>query len=80
MCLAIPSRVVGVADGFATVECFGIRRVASLILLDEELAVGDYVLVQAGGYAYEKVDTDRALEALALMQDIVASTHERYAA
>jgi hydrogenase expression/formation protein HypC len=69
-----------VTDGFATVECFGMQRVASLILLDEEIAAGDYVLVQAGGYAHEKVDPERALEALALMQDVVAATDERYAA
>jgi hydrogenase expression/formation protein HypC len=80
MCLAIPSRVVSVDHGLATVECFGIQRVASLILLDEKVAAGDYVLVQAGGYAYEKIDTERALEALALMQDVVDATGERYAA
>jgi hydrogenase expression/formation protein HypC len=55
MCLAIPSKVLEIRAGMATVECFGSRRNVSLLLLDEDVAVGDYLLVQAGGYACEKV-------------------------
>lgn len=73
MCLAIPSRVIG-ADGMAaTVECFGVRREVSLILLDEPVAPGDYLLVQAGGFACEKVEPAKAEEALALMAQVLAT-------
>jgi len=72
MCLAAPSRVVSVGDGTAVTECFGERRAVSLLLLDEEVAVGDYLLVQAGGFAFERVEPARALAALALMEELLS--------
>ncbi len=71
MCLAAPSRIVELRDGVAVVECFGHVREASLLLMDEELAVGDYLLIQAGGFAFEKVERERALEALDLMREVM---------
>lgn len=72
MCLAAPSRVIEVRDGMAVTECFGQTREVSLLLLTEEVAVGDYLLIQAGGFAFELVEQQRALEALALMQELLA--------
>lgn len=72
MCLAAPSLVVAVAGGMATTECFGQRREVSLLLMDEQVAVGDYVLVQAGGFAFERMDVVRAQAALALMEDLLS--------
>ena len=72
MCLAAPSRVIEVRNGMALTECFGHRREVSLLLLDEEIAVGDYLLIQAGGFAFERVEPGRAEEALALMQELMA--------
>jgi hydrogenase expression/formation protein HypC len=72
MCLAAPSRVIEVQDGVAITECFGQRRKVSLLLLDEEVAVGDYLLIQAGGFAFERVDAAQAEEALALMEKLMA--------
>jgi hydrogenase expression/formation protein HypC len=72
MCLAAPSRVIEVRDGTAVTECFGQRREVSLLLLDEEVAVGDYLLIQAGGFAFERLEVARAEESLALMQELMA--------
>ena len=72
MCLAAPSRVVEVRDGMAVTECFGQTREVSLLLMTEEVAVGDYLLIQAGGFAFELVEPERAAEALALMQELMA--------
>ena len=72
MCLAAPSKVVEVRDGMAVTECFGLVREVSLLLMDEEIAVGDYLLIQAGGFAFEKVKEARALEALELMRELTA--------
>ena len=73
MCLAAPSRVIEVRDGTALTECFGQTREVSLLLLEgEDVAVGDYLLIQAGGFAFERVEPQRAQEALALMQDLMA--------
>jgi hydrogenase expression/formation protein HypC len=71
MCLAAPSRVLEVSDGMALTECFGQMREVSLLLMTEEVAVGDYLLIQAGGFAFERVDPERAREALALMQELM---------
>jgi hydrogenase expression/formation protein HypC len=70
--MAIPSKVIGIEGTKATVECFDVRRDISLLLLEEEVVVGDYLLVQAGGYAYERVGTERALETLALIAELTA--------
>lgn len=72
MCMAIPSRVVALSGLVATVECFGTRRDVSLMLLGDDVRLGDHLLVQAGGYAYEKVDPERAAESLALLGEILA--------
>jgi hydrogenase expression/formation protein HypC len=71
MCLAAPSLVIEVRDGMALTECFGQRREVSLLLIDEEVAPGDYVLIQAGGFAFERVEPQRALEALELMKQLM---------
>lgn len=71
MCLAAPSLVIEVGDDMAVTECFGERRSVSLLLMNEPVQVGDYVLIQAGGFAFERVEPKRAHEALALMQDLM---------
>lgn len=76
MCLAAPSRVIEVHDGMALTECFGQTREVSLLLLNEDVAVGDYLLVQAGGFAFERVECARAEEALALMTELMAQGND----
>lgn len=71
MCMAIPSRVVALSGEMATVECFGEQRDVSLMLMDGPLALGDYVLVQAGGFAYERVTPTAALETLDLLGAVI---------
>ncbi len=71
MCLAAPSRVVEVREGMAVTECFGQRREVSLLLMNEDVAVGDYLLIQAGGFAFERVEAERAEEALAVMREFM---------
>jgi hydrogenase expression/formation protein HypC len=70
MCMAIPSRIVALADNMATVECYGEQRDVSLMLIDTPLALGDYVLVQAGGFAYERVDAAAAQNTLAVFDEL----------
>jgi len=71
MCLAAPSRVIEVHEGMAVTECFGQMREVSLLLMNEDIAVGDYLLIQAGGFAFERVEAERAEEALALMRELM---------
>lgn len=72
MCLAVPSRVVALDGLMATVEAFGERRQVSLMLLHEDVALGDYLLIQAGNFAFERVEADRAEESLRLMAELMA--------
>ncbi len=74
MCLAAPSRVIEVHDGMAVTECFGQTRAVSLLLLDEQVVVGDYLLIQSGGFAFERIESERAEESLALMQELMTQS------
>ena len=70
MCLAIPSRVVSTDGVTAVVDVCGARREASLMLLPEQVAPGDYVLVHAG-FAMQTVDRDTAEESLRFFSRLV---------
>ena len=67
MCLAIPSKVVKIENSMAVIDVEGVRRKASLLLL-EDVAVGDYVIVHAG-YAINKLDAAAARESLELLRE-----------
>jgi hydrogenase expression/formation protein HypC len=71
VCLAAPSRVIEMRKGMAVTECFGQIREVSLLLMNEDVAVGDYLLIQAGGFAFERVEAERAEEALAVMREFM---------
>ena len=72
MCLAIPSLVERIDGQMALVSVDGQRREVSLMLLDEAVAVGDYLLVQNGRFAYERLPAKDALATLALIDEVVA--------
>ena len=73
MCLAVPCRVLAI-DGFAaTVEAYGTHRSVNVMMIADETSVGDYVLVRAGGLAFERVDAARAEETLALIGEIAGT-------
>jgi hydrogenase expression/formation protein HypC len=61
-------------DGFtARCEAKGVERDASLFMLqDEELAVGDYVLIHVG-YAIQKVTPEEARSTWALFDEALAA-------
>jgi hydrogenase expression/formation protein HypC len=72
MCLAIPSEIVEIRDKTATIDVAGVRREVSLLLLPEEVSVGEFVLVHAG-FAIHKIDKEAAEETLKLFEEIAAS-------
>jgi hydrogenase expression/formation protein HypC len=68
MCLAIPARVVEIADNDqAIVDLGGVRKDISLALV-EGAAVGDYVIVHVG-YALTRLDPVEAEKTLAMMAE-----------
>lgn len=48
MCLAVPSKIISLNDGVATIDVYGARKEVSIMLLPETPRIGDYVLVHAG--------------------------------
>ena len=69
MCLAIPSMIVKIEDEMATIDVDGVKRKASLLLV-EDAQVGDYVIVHAG-FAIRKIDEDAAQESLRYLREAV---------
>jgi hydrogenase expression/formation protein HypC len=70
MCLAIPSKITHIENNMAQIDVDGVQRKASLLLL-EDAAVGDYVIVHAG-FAIHKIDEAAAMETLALLKEAAA--------
>lgn len=72
MCLAVPMMIKSI-DGFAAVcEAKGIEREVSLFMLqDEDIGVGDHILVHVG-YAIQKVTEEEAAESWALFDEVLA--------
>jgi hydrogenase expression/formation protein HypC len=67
MCLAIPVRVNAILpDGMARVTLNGVSMDVSILLLDD-VAVGDYVIVHVG-YALARIDAAEAERTLAMMR------------
>jgi hydrogenase expression/formation protein HypC len=70
MCLAIPSKIVKIENNTAIIDVDGVRREASLLLL-EAPKVGDYVIVHAG-FAIHTIDETDAMESLKLLREAAA--------
>lgn len=69
MCLAVPSEIVRINELMATIDVSGARREVSLMLLPEEVQVGDFVIVHAG-FAIQKIDREAGLEAHRLLKEL----------
>ncbi|MCL6415151.1 HypC/HybG/HupF family hydrogenase formation chaperone [Aestuariirhabdus sp. Z084] len=63
----MPSKIVELNEFTARVEAYGEHREVSLILMNEPVEVGDYLLIQVGNFAVEKIPPERAVEALEYM-------------
>lgn len=72
MCLAVPMLVLEVTDDTAIAEIDGVRREASLLMLGEAVAAGDYIVVHAG-FAISRIDPEEAQETLRMMREVFAA-------
>lgn len=68
MCLAVPMQITSRDGDSITAEIDGVSREASLMMLGQEVQVGDYVLIHAG-FAISRLDEEEALETLAIMRE-----------
>ena len=72
MCLATPGRIVeflpGNDDQLALVDVVGVKRKINIGLMeDEQLQVGDYILIHVG-FAMSKINESEAAEALSMLE------------
>ncbi|MYG97993.1 MAG: HypC/HybG/HupF family hydrogenase formation chaperone [Acidimicrobiaceae bacterium] len=73
MCVGIPARVVELEPSgphTATVDVDGAQREVNTIMVDDEgLDVGEWVLLHVG-FAMSKIDADEAADTLAFMREL----------
>jgi len=69
MCLGVPMKVLSKDGDYVVAEVDGVQKEASVMLLEEEVAVGDYIIVHAG-FAISRLDEEYATETLRLMREI----------
>ena len=75
MCLAVPAKILAIINGTsALIDLGGTQREASLMLL-EDAAVGDWVIVHAG-FAIEKLTEEDAQQTFDLLRGIMAEQDE----
>ena len=69
MCLGVPMLVREIRDELVLAEIDGVQREASLMMLDEPVTIGDYVIVHAG-FAIARIDPEEAQETLRMMREL----------
>ncbi len=74
MCLAVPMQVKEIDGDTAICEIDGVRRNASLMMLDD-VSIGDFVLIHAG-FAIERLDPEEAGNTLDLLREIASSDED----
>ncbi|TCK62481.1 HypC/HybG/HupF family hydrogenase formation chaperone [Seleniivibrio woodruffii] len=71
MCLGFPGKIVEMDEYSAVVDIAGTKRDVSIMMLPDEVVVGDWVMVHAG-MALARMDEEDAhatLEALAMLAE-----------
>ena len=68
MCVGVPMQVISVDGDDIVAEVDGVRRSASLMMLADEVKVGDFLIIHAG-FAISKLDEDEARETIRMMKE-----------
>jgi hydrogenase expression/formation protein HypC len=71
MCLGVPGRVIEVRELTATVDFWGVRKDVSLVIVDEPVAPGDYILNHVG-FAIRRIPPEAVDETLALYETLLS--------
>ena len=73
MCLGIPGKVIKITEDTAMpmgiVDFGGVRRETCLVYVEDEVSLGDYVIVHAG-FAISKLDEEEATRTLELLREL----------
>jgi hydrogenase expression/formation protein HypC len=71
MCLGVPGRVIEVDGLVALVDFWGVRKQVRLDVVDEPVAIGDYVLNHVG-YAIRRIPAQQVEATLALYEELLS--------
>jgi hydrogenase expression/formation protein HypC len=79
MCIGIPVKVLRLlADGVtAVVAARDEQQTINLMLLEENVEVGDYLVIQVGGFAVEKMTSQQATNAIDLIRALEEGEFQR---
>lgn len=69
MCVGVPMQVVTIDGDDIVAEVDGVRRSASLMMLGDEVKIGDFLIIHAG-FAISKLDEEEARETIRLMKEV----------
>jgi len=69
MCVGVPMQVISMDGDNIVAEVDGVRRSANLMMLGDEVKVGDYLIIHAG-FAISKLDEEEARETIRLMKEV----------
>ena len=77
MCLAVPAEIIEISDGVATCRVGeGETTInASIMILDEEVGIGDFLIIHAG-FAIRKLDRKEAQETLQILREVMQAAEE----
>ena len=71
MCIGFPGIITSIDEkNYAIIDISGTKREVCLDIVDEPVAVGDYVITHAG-FAIHKIDVELAQEKLALLKELI---------
>jgi hydrogenase expression/formation protein HypC len=70
MCLGVPGRVIEVNEWVATVDFWGVRKQVLLNIVDEPVAVGDYILNHVG-FAIRRIPPESVAETMAMYESLL---------
>lgn len=75
MCLGVPGRVIEIAGSTALVDFWGVRRKVALDIVDEDVSLGDHVLVHVG-FAIRRIAPEDLAETLAFFEAMTSEELE----
>lgn len=75
MCLGVPGQIVEIDGTTALVDFWGLRRKVALDVVDEEVAIGDHVLVHVG-FAIRRIAPADLAETLAFFEAMASEELE----
>ena len=72
MCLGVPGKIIAIDGTTATADFWGVRRKVALDIVDEEVSVGDHVLVHVG-FAIRRIAPEDLAETLAFFEALLSA-------